>query len=141
MSGNFIWTDGTCYYYDASNIHYSLSIDRYKLGYKDGYNIGFNSGKEEGKTEGYNQGKSEGYNEGKIEGHTEGYNEGYAKGLADANNYTFFSLIGAIIDAPIQYFQSLFDFTILGVNIKGLLLALFTLCVILVIVRLVKGGR
>lgn len=102
----------------------SLSDNQY---YSAGYDDGVSAGYADGNTAGY----STGYNA----GDTAGYNRGYNAGVADSNDYSFIGLIGAVIDAPISAFTGLFNFEILGVNISGFLLGLFTLCVVIVVVR------
>ena len=62
----------------------------------------------------------------------QGYNDGH-----DAPTYTFKDLIVASVDTPIQAFTSLFDFDILGVNMKTFYLSIFTMCVIFVVLKLV----
>lgn len=86
----------------------------------------------------YSQGYYNGFRDGSA-GADKGYLNGYNRGYADASGnsqYTFFSLIGAVIDAPIRYFTSLFDYKILGTNIKGFLLALLTIGIALAVVRI-----
>ena len=67
------------------------------------------------------------------------YDNGYRNGLADSNPYTFNALFGAVFDAPIQALTGLLDFDILGVNMKGLYLSLFTLALIIFVVKLCLG--
>ena len=119
------------YYFDE---YFNLSDNQY---YTDGYESGLSAGY----TNGYNTGKNEGYNEGLSLGKNIGYNNGYNKGVSENNDYTFLGLISACIDAPITYFTSLFNFELLGVNLSAFLTGLFTLCVIITIVRLVLGGK
>lgn len=105
--------------------------------YNNGYNYGY--------TEGYNKGNQSGYEDGYDEGYgvgnNIGFNNGYTEGVDSANDYTFLSLISATIDAPVSYFQSLFNFELLGVNLQGFLTGLFTLCVIVTIFKLCLGGK
>lgn len=104
------------------------------------YNQGFNAGQQDGYNIGYNAGESAGYKDGYSVGQTTGYNNGYSDGMEDSNQYTFLNLLSATIDAPVKYFQSLFNFELLGVNLQGFLTGLFTLCVIVTIVKLCLGG-
>lgn len=67
------------------------------------------------------------------------YDNGYRNGLAESNPYTFNALFGAVFDAPIQALTGLLDFDILGVNMKGLYLSLFTLALIIFVVKLCLG--
>lgn len=94
-------------------------------------------------TAGYNSGWWEGYKKAKNEissSYQSGYQAGYNAGK-DMGNYSFFNLIGSIVDAPISYFSSLFDFTILGTNLRAFLLGLFTLSVVLILVRIALGKK
>lgn len=67
----------------------------------------------------------------------EGYNYGLQKGLVEASDYSFFSLLSAVIDVPIQAFTSLFNFDLLGINLADFFYAIFTVCVILAVLRLI----
>ena len=102
------------------------------------YNSGYTAGYNDGKTAGVNSVNTEQYFD---NGYTAGYNDGKTAGIASANDYSFISLFGAIFDAPVKTFTSLFNFDLLGVNILSLITALFTLCVIVVIVRFCFGGK
>lgn len=104
------------------------------------YDQGFQQGQQSGYNSGYSEGESVGYNNGYNVGQNVGYNNGYSAGMEDSNQYTFLSLLSATIDAPIKYFQSLFNFELLGVNLQGFLTGLFTLCVIVTIFKLCLGG-
>lgn len=67
------------------------------------------------------------------------YENGYRAGLVDDNPYTFRGLISAVLDVPVETITGLLDFDILGVNMKGLYLSLFTLALIIAIIKLVTG--
>lgn len=97
----------------------------YNGSYQDGYNSGLSDGEALGYNKGYNAGDSV------------GYSRGYNDGANSANNYTFFSLVSAVIDAPIQAFMGLFNFEILGINLAGFFTGLLTLAFIITIVRLI----
>lgn len=105
--------------------------------YTEGYNAGYGVGS----TEGYDTGYNNGYGEGFDNGENTGYGNGYIAGLETADNTTFLSLIGATIDAPIKAFRGLFNFELLGVNMISLITGLFTLCVIVAIVKICLGGK
>lgn len=64
------------------------------------------------------------------------YNAGYYAYPTD-DHFTFQSLIASAVDVPVQAFINLFDFEILGINMKTLYASLLTLLVIVCIVRLV----
>lgn len=115
--------------YDVPN----TNSNEYKNGYDSGYSNGYNVGKDDG----YNIGYDEGYGIGEGIG----FNNGYSDGVESANDYTFLGLLSAVIDAPVSYVRSLFDFNLLGVNLQGFLFGLFTLCIIITIVKLCLGGK
>lgn len=60
-------------------------------------------------------------------------------GGSSSNNgeYSFFNLISAVIDAPIQAFTSLFNFDLLGINLTSFFLALLSVAVFIAIIRLI----
>lgn len=126
----------------------NLDLDYFDLttyflegGVSDSYNDGYYNGRTTGYSEGYQKGTSNGYSTGYDKGKKDGFNTGYSKGVGESNDYTFLGLLSACIDAPITYFTSLFNFELLGVNLSAFLTGLFTLCVIVTIVRLVLGGK
>lgn len=83
----------------------------------------------------------QGYNKGYQDGKTAGYDVGFQAGVKDNGDYTFMGLLGSVFDAPISAFRGLFDFEILGTNMQGFVLALLTLSVIIVIIKIALGGR
>lgn len=94
---------------------------------------------------GYQQGLADNqkniYNQGYLAGRTIGYGEGHSAGVNDSNTYTFTGLIGAVLNVPVSVFNSLLDYNLLGVNLKSFALSIFSVCVILFIIRKLKGGR
>ena len=56
-------------------------------------------------------------------------------------DYSFFGLISAVIDAPIKAVRGLLNFDILGVNMFAFVTSLFSLAVVLMIVKLLLGTR
>lgn len=119
-------TDNNTMYFIDSTEHYFETL---------GYNNGYDNGVTNGSKDGYNTGYDDGYKKGNLTG----YSVGYDKGVNDAGNYTFTGLLSAVIDTPIKYFQSLFNFEFLGINLSAFLTGLFTLCVIVTIVKLCMG--
>lgn len=99
--------------------------------YQNGYSVGYNTGVDDGYNDGYANGLSV--------GNSQGYNTGYNAGLADANDYTFLGLIGAVIDAPIKAFYGLFNFEILGTNIASFITAILTLAITIFVIRFALG--
>ena len=107
--------------------------------YNNGYSSGFNNGYEQGNTEGYNtgykDGQTEGMNEGVEAGKLEGYNSGYSAGVASASDYSFLSLMGSVVDAPLNAFTSLLNFEILGTNLSSFVLGLTIIALGIVILK------
>ena len=85
--------------------------------------------------------KKDGYNQGYQEGKVAGREVGYQEGLKDNGDYTFMGLLGAVFDAPIQAFKGLLSFEILGVNMTAFVSSLFGLAIILLIIKLILGGK
>lgn len=125
---------GSYWNYQTYYLRSSMTDNEY---FNSGYNEGFNIGYTEGENTGYNTGYAEGFNNGENTGYGNGYNDG----LETADNFTFLGLIGATIDAPIKAFRGLFNFELLGVNMVSLITGLFTLCVIVAIVKICLGGK
>lgn len=71
----------------------------------------------------------------------QGFSE--AQKMFDNGNtdYSFFGLISAVIDAPIKAIRGLLNFDILGVNMFAFVTSLFSLAVVLMIVKLLLGTR
>lgn len=57
------------------------------------------------------------------------------------SDYSFFGLISAVIDVPIKALRGLLNFDILGVNMFAFVTSLFSLAVVLMIVKLLLGTR
>lgn len=112
--------------------NFNLASANYSNGYNGGYTDGYNSGYDNGVSVGYDDGYSNGYTAGDI--------VGYNRGVNSANDFTFFNLISAVIDAPIQAFTGLFNFNFLGVNLVSFFTGLLTLALIIFIIRLILGG-
>lgn len=95
-----------------SNIQFQ---DAYDLGYQDAYNTYYNSR----------------------------YNDGYSAGFnAGANNqYSFFTLISAAIDVPLNAGLNLLNFDFLGFNMRDFFLSLFTVALIITVLRFALGRR
>ena len=106
----------------------------------DFYNLGYNNGYQDAK-ESFEEEKTGIYNSGFEQGKVAGYNDGYNAGKDVSDNYSFLGLIGAVFDAPIEAFKGLFNFEILGTNMQGFILALLTLSVIIVIIKIALGGK
>lgn len=131
-------------YHEVVNFLNSCMSFGYRVSVSDSsgdfYNSGYNNGYQDAK-EGFDEEKAGIYNSGFEQGKVAGYNEGYNAGKDVSGNYTFLGLIGAVFDAPIEAFKGLFNFEILGTNMQGFVLALLTLSVIIVIIKIALGGK
>lgn len=92
--------------------------------YQQGYNNGLSDNQENIYNNGYNTGFDAGFEDGKI------------TGVVEANDYSFFSLFGAIFDAPVTMFTSLLNFNFLGINLWAFVTSLLTLSAILFVIKL-----
>lgn len=109
--------------------YYFTRVDSDSASYSAGYSAGLDVGTASGQTAGYSAGYSA--------GDSVGYNRGYNAGINATNTYSFTNLISAVLDAPINAFTSLFNFEILGINLSSFLLALFTICVVLTVIKFI----
>lgn len=116
-------------YHNANEIAHAYSLTARFLGdvdSQDAYDKGFSAGVNSiNKNDIFNQ----------------GYTKGFSEGSAEGSNYTFMSLLGAVIDAPISAFTGMFDFTLLGVNLRSFILAMLTLAIVIVLIRIALGGK
>lgn len=107
----------------------------------ENYNFGYDAGYNSGYTDGNSDGNSSGYTDGYSAGQSYGYHNGYNDGVEQSGRYSFNSLIGAVIDAPVSAFTSLLNFEILDFNILGFITGLLTLALIIFIIKLCLGGK
>lgn len=100
-----------------------FSSDQYQNGYDRGYDAGITDAKNS------------------VDKNSQSYIKGYEDAMKATDKYSFLNLIGAIFDAPIQAIQGLLNFEIFGVDMSGFYLSLFTLALVLLVLRLIFGGR
>lgn len=105
------------------------------------YGAGYNDAEGSAYDVGYNAGVDAGYSQGYKTGFGQGESTGFSKGVASANDYSFSSLFGAVIDVPVNAFTSLLNFELLGVNMLGFITGLLTLALIIFIIKLCMGGK
>lgn len=101
--------------------------------YNAGYNAGYSAGLDDNQQVIYDTGYSD--------GNTFGYGAGYSAGLNDANQYSFYNLFGAVLDAPVQTLIGLLNFNLLGVNLLSLFGGLLALALLLFVIKLLLGGK
>lgn len=133
-------TYGMLWYFDAGFKGSSTLGDSYNftaINY-DGFQAGYNKGYEDGFDDGQNAiDLTYAYQQGKEVGFQEGEDLGFIKGVAEANEYSFTGLISAVIDVPLQTFTGLFNFELLGINLATFFYSLFTVMLVLIVVKLV----
>lgn len=78
-----------------------------------------------------------GFDEGSTDGYNRGFNAGKIEGAAQANDYSFISLLGAVIDVPVQAFLGLTDFSLFGFDMSTLYKSLFAFAAIIVVMRVI----
>lgn len=87
---------------------------------------------------GYNAGRDIGYGEGYRVGRTDGFNEGASM---DTAAVTIFNGILNIALVPVNFFLAMFNFEILGINISSLVSALLSVCMVIIVIRMITGKK
>jgi len=138
MGWKFMFLIPTWYSYSTQPESY-LTYRKYYTG------VDFDLSDDQIYLQGYNQGLADNqstiYDNGYIAGYDTGYGVGRNDGIASANNYSFLGLIGAVIDAPINAFTSLFNFEFMGFNLLNFITSLITLALIIWLIKLIFGGK
>lgn len=89
----------------------------------------------------YQRGYDVGYNEGYESGYSIGFNVGYNQALeADHTAIAIFNGILSIGMLPINFFLAIFNFEILGINITNFVSALLSMCLVIIVIRMVVGS-
>ena len=110
--------------YDLLNSFTLLtSTKEYNLGYTEGYAKGATDNDDQQYQYGYTVGKKDGFLAGKEEG------------LQITNTGSWTNLFTAVAEAPINTFQSLFNFEILGLDMRVAFGAIMSICVLLIIIK------
>lgn len=107
----------------AKETFFTTFFAAYQQGYSSGYQQGARSSNENI------------YNEGKAEGYRNGFIEGKAEGLQLSQTGDWRNLISAVLEAPVNTFQSLFSFEVLGMDMRAAIGAILALCVLLIIIK------
>lgn len=97
---------------------------------------------DEGYDEGYDVGYDFGYSTGKQEGYAQGFD--YAKDLYENSDAQINSIFGGILDIgmlPLQFFLSVFNFEIFGINLSGFVSALLSVAIVIIITRIILGSK
>jgi len=69
------------------------------------------------------------------EGYGKGFDDGRVEGMFIAEKGDFSSLFTALLEAPVNAFQSLFHFEILGMDMRVFVGSLLSICLILILVH------
>ena len=99
------------------------SSEEYKSGYAQGYLDAATTEYTELLDEKYKTGYKEGFTSGKKEG------------LEISKNGDWKNLMTAVVEAPVNTFQSLFNFEILGLDMRAAFGSVLAICVILIIIK------
>ena len=114
-----------------SSMQFKTNITVAPLGFRDGYAMGYTFGVEEN----YGAVLDTYYKDGLQTGYSEGYLAGKVEGLQINQNSDWKSLMLAVVEAPINTFQSLFNFEILGLDMRLAFGSILAVCVLLIIVK------
>lgn len=133
---------------------YLMSDSAYNLGFKDGFDDYVNSedyinailnAQSDGRAQGYENGfnaypNSQDYKNAINSASQSGFSNGYTKGLNEGltlseEDYNFTRAVSTLMGAPIDVTSRMLNFNLLGVNVWVLVSALFTL---VLIIRLIK---
>lgn len=135
------------YYLTAGGInntfvrHYTSSntINTLNAIYNDGelFKANYKSPSNENFTNGYYQG----FKDGEKTGYSNGYSNGLNDGIKDNTIFNIFNGILNIAMVPVNFFLSIFNFEILGINMAGFVSALLTISIVIFLLRLIKGSK
>ena len=99
------------------------------------YAQGYSAGLKEGLAMDRQEALNDYYQAGQKVGYDKGYTVGKKDGLTISENGDWRNLILAVVEAPVNTFQSLFNFKILGLDMRAAFGALMTMCVVLIVVK------
>lgn len=112
------------------------------LGSQMGYQLSSYSNFNDGYNYGYEEGDKDGYKRGLEDGKKIGYGEGLQAGYeVDETAFTIFNGILTIGMIPINFFLSIFNFNILGIDMSAFVSALLSVCIVVIIFRFIFNGR
>lgn len=99
--------------------------------FQNGYVKGFY----DGENQSFQEVKEEAYQEGEKVGFRDGYLTGKKEGLELAEQGDWRQLMIAVAEAPINTFTSLFNFEILGMNMRLAFGSILAVCVLLIVIK------
>lgn len=126
--------------YDYASEYLQTQVDEDSASYSAGYDTGYDEGLD--------------YAYEHVNESSASYIQGKYDGVESANKYTFLGLISAIIDAPIRavfgytsvengveiQHGGLLTFEVFGVDMSNFVLSIFSIAVVLCIIRVIRGG-
>lgn len=114
---------------EDQSLSFLQSLQLYSGGpfFTNGYAAGYTSGLNTSNGAAFEQGKAEGFKNGLIRGKEEG--------IQITENGDWLHLMTAVIDTPINAFNSLFSFEILGLDMRVAFGSLLALCMFLFVVK------
>lgn len=121
--------------------YFLLAIDAYLQNYLDWYFfiyekdafVDFGDAYDSGYNAGLDAGYNNGYEAGLSAGDNQGFNRGYQLGLSQSNTFT--GLLSAVFDVPVRTFFGMLNFDLLGINMANFVMSIFTLCLVIVLLR------
>lgn len=110
----------------------------YNIGFENGNSDGYSQGLKDGENIGYQKGQDIGYQNGYDYGYEKGQYDGYYQGKADeAGEGSFFKLIYATLDAPVQVLMDILNFEIFDFNLLNGFVSIISLALCFVVVSYV----
>lgn len=136
-SGYYV-NDDTHYHIQDINIgeYFSIANIQSANSYEEGYNLGYQQG--------YNQGFDDTSHDSSLiqEWYSLGFADGYEEGIeVNTTASTIFSGILQVALVPVNFFLGIFNFEILGINIRAFVQALLTIALTIVIIKMFTGGK
>lgn len=121
------------------NTYRALSLGS---GYDTGYDNGYADGHRDGWQSGYDTGADNSYSEQQEEWYTNGYIDGYNEGLnTDASMVLIFANIFQFAMIPVNFFLKIFNVEVFGINVSGLVSALLTMSIIVILLKTILGNQ
>lgn len=131
--------------YLSENIYRALESDMSVGEYSDGYKLGYNNGKQDGIQQGVTDYKNSQEYQDELQnqydlGEQVGISEGRAEVIEQGQTATvIFNGIISVGLLPVNVFLKMLNLEVFGINIGALVSSLLTICVIIIIARMIFG--
>ena len=89
----------------------------------------------------YNIGYGNGYDTGYLIGNQEGYNKGYQQAQDEMGGSTFANMFYSLLNTPFKVLKETFDLNVFGINLSQLLIAIFSIVLVLWLIGKFKGKK